>query len=778
MTRRIVSSIDRSLLALIVAGSVVATTPSMAHAQDPADAQLDAVAAAGAKGGSGGGNGDDRRHPLGDKQRALRQKALQQRIKGLAPGKVHQVARGQYVELAREGEDQIWTVLGEFGTQIHASYGGTPGPLHNTIPAPDRSVDNTTIWRPDFNRAHYEQTLFSEAPGAISMRNFYIELSANRYTVDGEVTDWGRVAHNEARYGSNYCGSIVCATTWLFVRDSVNAWFAAQIAAGRTAADIDAYLSRYDVWDRYDHDGDGNFNEPDGYIDHFQSVHAGEGEETGGGVQGSQAIWSHRWYVQLTPVGAGGPTLDDGTVVPLGGTRVGTSKYWIGDYTIEPENGGVGVFAHEFGHDLGLPDLYDTSGGENSTEYWTLMSGGSYGNDGTIDIGTRPTHMGAWEKFQLGWLNYEVAFAGAKSSHKIGPSAANTKQAQGLFVLLPDKQVTVNLGPPHSGTKFYYSGSGDGLDVVMYRQFTLPAAAALTAQVRYDIEQDWDYAYLVASTDGGATWQNVPTSRSTATDPNGQNFGNGITGTSAGLWVTLDANLSAYAGNVLLGFRYWTDGAVVERGFMVDDIQISGQPVDGAESEAGWTFTPADGFRVSTGVDSTPYFNTYLAEFRQYRGYDDSLRTGAYNFGFLDNPALGNWVERFPYQDGLLISYWDGSQGDNDTSLHPGSGLILPIDAHPDPLIRPGGAPWRARIQSYDSPFALDATDAISLHRLSQPVSHGSLPGVPRFDDRIQHWRAATPLAGVKNPNTGTIIEVRSVSALGTFLQVQVRPAK
>ena len=49
---------------------------------------------------------------------------------------------------------------------------------------------------------------------------------------------------------------------------------------------------------------------------------------------------------------------------------------------------------------------------------------------------------------------------------------------------------------------------------------------------------------------------------------------------------------------------------------------------------------------------------------------------------------------------------------------------------------------------------------------------------VPRFDDRLQYWRAATPLAGVKNPNTGTIIEVRSVSALGTFLQVQVRPAK
>jgi immune inhibitor A len=58
------------------------------------------------------------------------------------------------------------------------------------------------------------------------------------------------------------------------------------------------------------------------------------------------------------------------------------------------------------------------------------------------------------------------------------------------------------------------------------------------------------------------------------------------------------------------------------------------------------------------------------------------------------------------------------------------------------------------------------------------PSNHGGLPGVPLFDDRLQYWRAATPSAGVRNPHTGTIVQVRSVSALGTFMQVQVRPAR
>ena len=57
------------------------------------------------------------------------------------------------------------------------------------------------------------------------------------------------------------------------------------------------------MWDRYDYDGDGDFNEPDGYIDHFQIVHAGGDQADGDPYQGEDAIWSHRWYAFVTDAG-------------------------------------------------------------------------------------------------------------------------------------------------------------------------------------------------------------------------------------------------------------------------------------------------------------------------------------------------------------------------------------------------------------------------------------------------------------------------------------------
>src|SRR5512139_2855304 len=81
--------------------------------------------------------------PLTTHQLELKEQALEAKLNGKAYGKIGEVARGQYVELALEGTGMVWTVMGEFADLDH-----------NLIPAPDRAVDNTTLWVPDFSKAH------------------------------------------------------------------------------------------------------------------------------------------------------------------------------------------------------------------------------------------------------------------------------------------------------------------------------------------------------------------------------------------------------------------------------------------------------------------------------------------------------------------------------------------------------------------------------------------------------------------------------------------------
>jgi immune inhibitor A len=209
---------------------------------------------------------------------------------------------------------------------------------------------------------------------------------------------------------------------------------------------------------------------------------------------------------------------------------------------------------------------------------------------------------------------------------------------------------------------------------------------------------------------------------------------------------------------------------------MVDNIQITGADLDGAETDTGWTFT---GFRVTTGTEDKLYNHYYVAEYRTHKGYDNGLKVGPYYFGYLDNLALGNYVDHFAYQDGLFLNYWDTSQPDNNTGLHPGVGLLLPIDAHPATLYRVDGGRWRNRIQTYDSTFTLAPTDGIpNIHQNSVLSPVPSLPAVKMFDDRNSYYDLTNPLGSVITPNTGTQIAIRSISAQDSFMQVEVRPAK
>ena len=700
----------------------------------------------------------------------------------------------QYVELEREATDKIFTIIAEFGDRrdpLYPDQDTNPategpatfeGPLHNQIPEPDRSVDNSTNWQADYNREHYQQIYFGE--GESSVASYYETQSSGRYSVEGYVSDWVKVPFNEARYGRstdnpndangddpNVCASVVCQNTWALVEDGVKVWMRDQRRAGKSKAEIVAMLAEYDVWDRYDFDGDGEFNESDGYLDHFQIVHAGGDEADGDPQQGEDAIWSHRWYVNATDQGSTGP---EGN--PLGGAEIGSTGIWVGDYTMQPENGGLGVFVHEYGHDLGLPDLYDTAGGQNDVEYWSLMAQSRLNDEGE-PLGTRPGDLDPWSKLQLGWLDYEIVPAGNTRTIDLGPGQYNTAKAQAAVVPLPDKEKTTELGAPAAGEFQWWSGSGDNLANTMARPIDLTGAttsAQLTFQGRWDIEVDYDYLYVQASTDGGTTWQDLDGTVNGLPFPDDDPDGEGspaLTDVQED-WADVVVPMDQFVGQAVdFRFLYRTDGGVAPIGFFADEIVFSadGTPVVSSGAEAapeGWTL---DGFSAVGATQTEAYDNFYIASKRQYLSYDQYLESGPYNFGFPDRP---NFVEHFPYQEGLLVWYWDTSFADNNTSQHPGGGLNLPIDAHPRPFYNLEGQAWRTRIQVYDAPFSLEKADSFNLHINGKESYVRGQAAEPVFNDKGKYWYPEMPNHGVKLPAAGVRIKVLEDTGDGMRIRI------
>jgi immune inhibitor A len=771
--------------------------------------------------------GDEVPNPAEAKRRALRQEALTSVLNGTATvqkrgasrvvkvsrtqanaalnarGVVRQKAAttDQYVELSREKTDKIFVVLAEFGDERDPRFPdkdvnpATPGPvtwngpLHDKIPQPDRAEDNSTIWQPGYDRAHFQDLYFGTGgtPGSgkavESVKQYFERQSSGRYSIGGTVTNWVKVRYNEARYGRssdvlntdpNVCASNVCSNSYDLVRDAVDAWYDQQIAAGRSKAAVTAELRTFDEWDRYDVDGDGNFNEPDGYLDHFQIVHAGGDEANGDTTQGEDAIWSHRSYVYQQDYGQTGPAQG-----AQGGSEVGDTGLWVGDYTMQPENGGMSVFAHEYGHDLGLPDLYDTSGptsaNENSVNFWSLMAQNRVSAPGEAGIGTRAPDMGAWDKLQLGWLDYETVLPAENRTLELGPHEYNSEKAQAAVVVLPKKAVTTQLVAPYAGSKSWWSGTGDGYTATMTRKVTLPAGpASLSFRTSFNIEEGYDYAYV--EVDDGSGWKSVP---GTGTDPA---VNNGIGGDTDGAWVPATYDLSAVAGKtVSVRLRYVTDGGVqgndpaLPAGIFVDALTLTagGQTLlaDGAEtSPNGWTL---DGFSSVGSSFVKDYDNYYVASDRSYVSFDRYLQSGPYNFGYASTrPQL---VEHFPYQNGLLISYWDTSQSDNNTSQHPGSGLILPVDANPRPLVGLDGTLWRPRVSGYDATFGLEKSDSFTLHQNGRASYVRGQAAQPLFNDGRSYWDASQPSASVQVPDTDTNIRVQRQGAASMSVRIWQR---
>ncbi|MGB7999863.1 MAG: immune inhibitor A domain-containing protein [Anaerobacillus sp.] len=614
---------------------------------------------------------------------------------------------------------------------------------HNSI-----QPEESDMYYQDYVKEHYQNMIFGEngykgpnGENLISMKQFYEEQSDGAYTVNGKVAGWYMASKNAAEYGGNYPTE----------DDSdVNARGLVKEALTAAAADPSVNLAEYDQEDRYDLDGDGNFREADGLVDHLMVVHSAVGEEAGGGQLGSDAIWSHRWNL--------------GNIFPIKGSPkpekdyFGAGSMYAYDYTIEPADGAAGVFSHEYGHDLGLPDEYDTqySGAGEAVSYWSIMASGSWA--GKIP-GTEPTGFSAWSKEFLqaahggNWLRYnEVDLEDIdKKGLEVYLDQANTKgtNLDALRINLPDKETVIN--KPFSGDYEYFSGSANDLDnsAVFDVDLSNASSGELTFKTWYDIEVDYDYGSVQVSEDG-ENWTSIPGNITTDSDPNESNPGHGITGKSDG-WVDGSFDLSTYAGkDVQVKINYWTDGGAINPGFYVDDIRVNADSnelfFDNAEGEPK---VELQGFTKENGVKVSEHY--YLLEWRNHQGVDkglDHIRRGA---------------SLMSYDPGLVVWYADNKYSDNWTGVHPGEGYLGVVDADQHELFWSDGTVAQTRYQIHDAAFSLRKDEKMFIDYrdlLGRTLKDKKNHFVKEFNDKKSYLNEAIPDAGRNVPQYGLKFKV------------------
>jgi len=216
-------------------------------------------------------------------------------------------------------------------------------------------------------KAFYENLLNGATSSDMSMRKYYQDMSNGALNLTIDVHGPYTAPKTLAYYGGNTGGPGSDAYPGELVGYAIDQ----AEAAGVNFAP-------------YDNDGDGK-------VDIVMVIHAGPGEERSGS---GNDIWSHAW--DLYSAGSGNRYYDGKT---------------ISKYTIQPEynstagDSTIGVFCHEFGHVLGLPDMYDTSYQTYGAGRFTLMAGGSWLG---ATSGSRPAPLLAWEKRKLGWLTTKL----------------------------------------------------------------------------------------------------------------------------------------------------------------------------------------------------------------------------------------------------------------------------------------------------------------------------------------------------------------------------------
>ena len=225
-----------------------------------------------------------------------------------------------------------------------------------------------------FNSTNFDDLLFGNNPTG-SMSDYFNEISYGNFHISGEVDGWYQSSLSQSQAVEN-------------VRQYV-----AEIAS---LADPDF---DYGLYDNDGPDNVPNSGDDDGYVDGLLVVYPGC-------LSGEDNIWAHQ-----SSLGSNQYVSNDQT--PNGEYII------VNSYMVCPELPGsgncittdispMGLYAHEFGHILGLPDLYDRDESDGDSEglgEWCLMGSGNwlgwYGNT--------PAHMSSWCKIEMGWLEPTIA---------------------------------------------------------------------------------------------------------------------------------------------------------------------------------------------------------------------------------------------------------------------------------------------------------------------------------------------------------------------------------
>ncbi|MFW7525024.1 immune inhibitor A domain-containing protein [Vibrio ostreicida] len=673
-------------------------------------------------------------------------KALEQRakiLKSIEVNKGHHKTHAFAFDLSQKRTDKVLALLVDFPD----------------LPWNENRLtsEHTEMLYENYPPEHYQNLLFSgsgytgpNGENLISMRQYYESESGNSYSVAGQAAGWYRASKNASFYGGNSADTDNDMNAQELVREALN----------QLAQDPSINLADYDIEDRYDYDGDGNFREPDGVIDHLMVFHPSVGEEAGGGVLGDDAIWSHRYNL-------GQYHTLEGTTSTVPGRFDG--KYAAFDYTIQPIDAAAGVCAHEYGHDLGLPDEYDTqyTGKGEPVSYWSIMSSGSWA--GKIG-GTQPTAFSSWAKQFLQesiggkWISNQTISLDDLTTQgteiTLHQTIDNDKPNM-VRVDLPIKRTEGH--KPFEGTYSFHSGKGDDLKNTMSRQITLPQGTQvnLVFKAWYQIEKDYDFARVLIN------GQAIAGTITTMDDPNKTGLVPAISGESTG-WVDAEFDLSPWAGqSVTLSFDYVTDGGLAMEGLHVDNLSVVADGtttlIDNAEGSTEFTF---NGFRLNDGFNQSEHY--YLLQWRSHNDVDEGLNN------------IKRFGQMMSFDPGLIVWYVDDSHTDNWVGKHPGEGWLGVVDADQNAMIwADSKEAAQTRYQVRDAAFSLNDQQAMKLENKDGDILEDvSLIGNAYFADNQDYSNPQAADAGRLLTEHGVQIEVINQSSDNTYGVIKVSKAE